>query len=148
MRVQGLGHVVLQVRSRERSEGFYHGVLGLPIAARYEPVRSTFFSVGNDHHCFAVIEMGDAAPLADPKTTGLRHIAFRLGDATELLSAAKREIEEQGVRIVRILDHGITHSLYVSDPDGNVVELYVDVSDEWKRNPDAVVLPPHPLHLA
>lgn len=148
MKVEKLGHVVLQVRDRVRSEAFYHGVLGLPIAARYEPVKSTFFSVGSDHHCFAIIEVGDAAPLADPKATGLRHFAFRLGDSTEILAVAKRELEANGIPLVRALDHGITHSLYVKDPDGNVVEVYVDVSDDWKVNPESVVLTPKPLDLA
>lgn len=145
MKIAGLGHVVLQVRNRERSEAFYHGVLCLPVVARYDPVRSTFFSIGNDHHCFAIIEVGEEAPLADPKGTGLRHVAFRLQENVEELSSIKRRLEEAGVVISKILDHGITHSIYIRDPDGNEVELYVDVSDAWKGEPEAVVLTPKPL---
>ena len=147
MKISGLAHVVLQVRNRERSEAFYHGLLGLPIAARYEPVRSTFFSIGNDHHCFAIIEVGDDASLPDPRGAGLRHVAFRLADSPAELVSVKRRIEAAGATIQKILDHGITLSIYVKDPDDNVVELYIDVSDEWKGDASAVVLTPRPLRL-
>ena len=148
MQISGLAHVVLQVRDRERSEAFYHGVLGLAVGARYEPVRSTFFTLGDDHHCLAVIEVGEEAPLADPNGTGLRHIAFRLDAAPGDLSAVKQKLEDAGAVIQKMLDHGITHSIYVQDPDGNVVELYVDVSDAWKDDPEAVVATPKPLVLS
>jgi catechol 2,3-dioxygenase len=36
------------------------------------------------------------------------------------------------------IDHEVTKSLYMSDPDGNGVELYVDASDAWKRDPQRV----------
>ena len=45
------------------------------------------------------------------------------------------------VKIVGTADHSVTHSLYVLDPDGNELELYADVSDEWKQNPEAVLRP-------
>lgn len=148
MKIQGLGHVVLQVRSRERSEAFYTGLLGIPVAVRYEPVRSTFFSLGDDHHCLAVIEIGEDAPQAPPGVTGLRHIAFRLADAADELPAIMHRLEAAGASVERALDHGITHSLYVKDPDGNTVELYVDVSDAWRADPEAIVVAPTPLRLA
>lgn len=148
MMISGLGHVVLQVRSRERAEAFYHGVLGLEIAARYEPMPSTFFTVGSDHHCFAVIEVGEDAALPDPKGAGMRHLAFRLGDAPEALAAIRDELDAAGIEVQKMLDHGITHSIYTMDPDGNVVELYVDVSDAWKRDPSLIVATPRPLKLA
>lgn len=44
-------------------------------------------------------------------------------------------------------DHGVTHSIYILDPDGNELELYVDVSDEWKENPLAVMTPVKSLNL-
>jgi catechol-2,3-dioxygenase len=44
-------------------------------------------------------------------------------------------------------DHGVTHSIYILDPDNNELELYADVSDEWKQNAKAVMKPVKPLHL-
>ena len=49
MKVQQLGHAVLKVRERERSERFYTEVLGLQIAARRDTPPMTFFTLGNPH---------------------------------------------------------------------------------------------------
>jgi catechol 2,3-dioxygenase-like lactoylglutathione lyase family enzyme len=46
MKVQKLGHAVVKVRNLERSEEFYHGLLGIPIAARHETMPMTFFTLG------------------------------------------------------------------------------------------------------
>lgn len=147
MEIAGLAHVVLHVRNRERSEAFYNGLLGLTVAARYEPVKSSFFTLGDDHHCLAVIEVGEDWPKRDAGAPGLRHIAFRLNATVDDLPDIKRGIEAAGARIQKMLDHGITQSLYVLDPDDNVVELYVDISDEWRENPDSIVTTPKPLQL-
>ena len=58
MKVQQLGHVVLKVRERGRSERFYTEVLGLQIAARRDAPPMTFFTLGN-HHDFAIVALGD-----------------------------------------------------------------------------------------
>ena len=136
MKVQSLGHVVLKVRDRERAEAFYNGVLGLPIAARYDKMNMTFFSLG-DHHDFAVMAVGDDAAKADDKAVGLQHVAFKIGDDPEVLIEAKAKFDAAGIE-VRAVDHEVTQSLYFFDPDGNQLEVYVDVSDEWKRDPQAV----------
>lgn len=44
-------------------------------------------------------------------------------------------------------DHTVTHSIYILDPDGNELELYADVSTDWKSDPKAILAPPKPLHL-
>ena len=45
------------------------------------------------------------------------------------------------------IDHDVTKSLYINDPDGNGIELYVDVSDAWRTDPDALVRTFAPLEL-
>ena len=63
MKPLSLGHVVLNVKSCEESERFYTGVLGIPVASRLtEPMRMTFFTLGN-HHDFATMEVPPDAPL-------------------------------------------------------------------------------------
>jgi catechol 2,3-dioxygenase len=139
MQVEKLGHVVIKVRSVERSEDFYSGVLGIPVAARLtDPMRMTFFTLGN-HHDFAAMEVGADAPAEDPAAIGLAHFAFKVGNTFEELQAAKADLEEKGVGIHWALDHTVTKSIYLRDPDGNEVELYVDASDVWKTDPDAVM---------
>ena len=46
-------------------------------------------------------------------------------------------MEGAGVQVA-VRDHGVSKSLYLDDPDGNNVELYVDVTDAWKENPQLV----------
>jgi catechol-2,3-dioxygenase len=55
---------------------------------------------------------------------------------------------DAGVNIVGSGDHGVTHSLYITDPDGNEIELYIDVQPEvWREDPMAVMAPVRPLQL-
>ncbi len=145
MRIQSLGHAVLKVRSLARAEAFYTGVLGLPVAARNAELGMVFFTLGN-HHDFAVKEMGDDAPLADPKSVGLFHLAFKVGDTVEELRAAKELLLARNIEIDRIRDHNVSYSIYLNDPDGNQIELYVDVSDAWKKEP-SLVASAKPLEL-
>jgi catechol-2,3-dioxygenase len=37
-----------------------------------------------------------------------------------------------------VADHTVTHSIYFEDPDGNAIELYADVSDVWRTDPQSV----------
>lgn len=136
MRIQSLGHVVIKVRNQQRAEAFYNGLLGIPIAARYAPHSMTFFTLGN-HHDFAVTAIGDDALEAPENSLGLQHIAFKIGTQIHELRDAKARIEATGLKVVA-RDHKVTQSIYFNDPDGNTIELYVDTSDIWKENPEAV----------
>ncbi len=137
MPIQSLGHAVLKVRDLKRAEEFYHGVLGLPVATHWPEGRMIFFTLGN-HHDFAVREVGEEAPGPDPNGVGLAHVAFCLGDNLEELRAFKERLEQAGVPIDRLADHNVSASIYLRDPDGNGLELYVDTSDVWKRDPSTV----------
>ncbi len=132
MKIEALGHVVLKVRNQARAEAFYNGVLGLPIVARLDKYAMTFFSLGN-HHDFAVMAMGDDAEAPPERAPGLLHVAFKIGESMEELREAKRHLEAAGIAVTPI-DHDVTRSLYMRDPDGNEVEVYVDVSDAWKQD--------------
>jgi catechol 2,3-dioxygenase len=143
MRVQQLGHAVLKVRDTARAEAFYNGVLGLPIAAR-RGTKMTFFTLGN-HHDLAVIAVDPEAPNAPSGSPGLLHLAFKVGTTEGELRAVKQELEAAGVEISYTGDKTVTMSLYLQDPDGNGIELYVDTSDVWKTDPRAVATPSVPL---
>ena len=148
MPVQSIGHAVLKVSNMERAEAFYHGVLGLPIATRWDGLGRdmTFFTLGN-HHDLAVVAMGDDAPQPPSAGTGLAHVAFKVGDSTDELAQMKRTLDEKGWPVDRAVDHGVTHSLYLRDPDGNGIELYVDVSDAWRQDPREIVATYAPLTI-
>jgi catechol 2,3-dioxygenase len=126
-RVQALGHVVVKVQDARRSESFYAGTLGIPVAGHAtKPIPMVFFTLGN-HHDFAVAELGQNGPPRDRNGAGLAHVAFKVGDSLEELEAVKRELEAAGVVILYELDHTITRGVHFHDPDGNEVELYVDL---------------------
>ncbi len=98
MRVKRLGHVVLRVRELERSVRFYGEVLGLREVARYGG-RMVFFSLGENHHDLALQEVGAGAPSPHPRSVGLYHVAFKVGDGIEELRAWRDHLERHGVPI-------------------------------------------------
>jgi catechol 2,3-dioxygenase len=97
IKVQQLGHVVLQVSDLERSERFYTDVLGLDVAARMESPTTTFFTLGN-HHDFAISAIGPDVAEPSPKSPGLAHVAFKVGDSIDELRRAKDHLDDSGSR--------------------------------------------------
>jgi len=147
MKIQALGHVVVRVRSQARAERFYNGILGLPIIARYDDngMKMTFFTLGN-HHDFAVSEVSGDGSSGSETAVGLDHVAFKIGTSLDELREAKAKLESAGIEPSPV-DHEVTKSLYFKDPDGNGVELYIDASDVWRRDPQRVAQA-RPLVLA
>ena len=138
MKIKSLGHVVLRVTNRERSERFYSDVLGLPRCARLDDGRfkMAFFTLGN-HHDFAVMEVTGEGSSRSETAVGLHHVAFNIGTTLDELREAKARLEAAGITTTPI-DHEVTKSLYFADPDGNGIEVYVDASDSWRREPQRV----------
>jgi catechol 2,3-dioxygenase len=71
-----------------------------------------------------------------------------VGDTDDELREALARVTEAGTTVVGATDHTVTHSLYILDPDGNEIELYVDVADvDWRQDPTLVFSPIRPLAL-
>ena len=138
MKIEALGHVVLRVSNLERAERFYAGLLGLPVCARLEQggMKMLFFSLG-DHHDLALSEVGDRGPKPSESSVGLHHVAFKIGTTLDELREAREKLTAAGVATTPI-DHDVTKSLYFADPDGNGIEVYVDVSEAWRQEPQRV----------
>jgi catechol 2,3-dioxygenase len=138
MKIRSLGHVVIRVTDRDRAERFYGGVLGLPLCARLDQGRfkMAFFSLGN-HHDFAVMEVSGEGSSRSETAVGLHHVAFNVGTTLDELREARAKLEAAGIA-THPIDHEVTKSLYFQDPDGNGVEVYVDTSDAWRREPQRV----------
>lgn len=139
--VKALGHVVLKVRDLERSAAFYRDVLGLREVARYRRDQMAFFTVegSGNHHDLALMALGPDAPADDPGAVGLAHVAFKVGDRLDDLRAVRARLERHGVPLLGMSDHRVSQSLYFGDPDGNVLECYVDGDPAvWREDPAAV----------
>ncbi len=145
MHIKELGHVVLYVTNIERSAGFYRDTLGFREIVRKPGI--AMFSSGRTHHELLLIEIGGEPRPAHAPEPGLYHIGFKIGDSTDDVREAKRELELAGVSLAGTADHGVTHSLYLLDPDGNELELYADVNDYWKEDAAAAFAPIRPLTL-
>jgi catechol 2,3-dioxygenase len=158
MRTFELGHAVLYVRDLERSRHFYRDVLGFPEIAFPDGAfpdgggafpGAAAFGGGRTHHELLLIEVGPSAASPPPgRRTGLYHLGFKIGTTDDELRAAIQELQQAGVTIVGASDHTVTHSLYVQDPDGNELELYIDVQPEaWREDPALVMAPTKPLRI-
>ncbi len=148
MKAQYLGHVVFYVKDLNRSLVFYRDLLGFQEVGRAFGGSAAALTSGRTHHELLLIEVGDAPSPPPGKRLGLYHIGIKVGDSLDELRTAKRELESAGVAITGMSDHTVSQSLYLADPDGNEVELYVDADPAiWKKNPAAVLAPIKPLRL-
>lgn len=136
IKISTLGHVVLRTPDLPTSLRFYR-TLGLHDVAteEFDGERWVFLSSGNSHHELALVE--------DPTTAGetgpLHHVGFKVGDSVDELVAVKADLEESGSPPLATLDFRVSQALFVRDPDGNMIELYVDTPGEpWRLDPTLV----------
>jgi catechol-2,3-dioxygenase len=152
VRVKELGHIVLYVRDLRRSLEFYRDLLGWrPVMDQVPGMPAAAFSAGNTHHDLLLIEVGpDAAPIPSGRRVGLYHFGVKVGDSDDELRTMLERLQERPdlVTIVGATDHTVSHSLYVRDPDGNELELYIDVPGvDWRSDPALLFSPPRRLSL-
>jgi catechol 2,3-dioxygenase len=131
-----IGHVHLKVADLDRALAFYCGVLGFGLMQRYG-TQAAFVSAGGYHHHIGLNtweSQGGSPP--PPGTTGLYHLAILYPTRAALADALYR-LAQAGIPLQGASDHGVSEALYLSDPDGNGIELYVDrPEDQWPRTSD------------
>jgi catechol 2,3-dioxygenase len=148
MKAHYLGHVVFYVQDLKQSLAFYRDLLGFKEVGRVFDGKAAALTSGRTHHELLLIEVGAAPGPSSGRRRGLYHIGIKIGDSLDELRAAKTELERAGVTITGTSDHTVSQSLYLADPDGNEIELYVDADPAiWQKDPAAVLSPTKPLHL-
>ena len=155
MEIKELGHLVLYVRDLRRSVHFYRDVLGwraiLGTDENPLPFPAAAFSAPSNrtHHELLLIEVGpDAAALPEGRRVGLYHFGLKVGDSDDELREALATLQANDVPVLGASDHTVTHSLYIADPDGNEIELFIDVPGvDWRNDPALIGAPVKPLHL-
>ncbi|WP_320176978.1 VOC family protein [Roseovarius pacificus] len=134
-----IGHVHLKVSDLDRAIGFYSDVLGFEVQQRWGD-RAAFLGAGGYHHHIGLNTWESLGGTPAPKGhTGLYHTAFLYPDRAQLADALRRVIAA-GIPIEGAADHGVSEAIYLSDPDGNGVELYRDrAPEDWPRSADGQI---------
>ena len=129
-----IGHVHLKVADLDRSLAFYCGVLGFDLIQRYG-AQAAFISAGGYHHHIGLNTWESRGGSPPPRgTTGLYHVAL-LYPTRAALADALRRLAAAGIQLDGASDHGVSEALYLTDPDGNGLELYWDRPEaEWPRD--------------
>ena len=143
-----LGHVVFYVRDLQASMRFYTEAVGLALQGMIFRGRGALLSGGRTHHELLLLEVGDVPGPLQGRRIGLYHTGWKVGEDIADLKAALQRVTSMGVEIEGIADHTISQSIYLKDPDGNEVELYVDNPDyDWKNDDGWMEAPVKPLNL-
>ncbi|MGL3210034.1 VOC family protein [Bradyrhizobium sp. BR 1433] len=150
-----VNHIALNVRNMDESHQFWTEVVGLRLVGEFRPrpgqpptPRMWFYS-GTDiggvhHHDLALVENPNLPPPpAEWKMWDLpiaiNHIAITFPTREAWLSRLSY-LQAKGVKFDRRIDHGMTHSLYIHDPNGYGVELVYDLPREvWENDIDAAL---------
>lgn len=120
-----LGHVVLNVASLRKAEGFYRGVLGMRISARNLKTKMTFLSFGREHHDVALQELPRGAKHETTGLSKLHHFCIYVKSNNEV-DGLYPILKRRKIPIVsgpETLEVAGNRSISFLDPDGNRVEV-------------------------
>jgi catechol 2,3-dioxygenase len=151
---EGINHLVLNVRDMERAHDFWTRIIGFRQVGEIAPTpeRPGFWmrfyqGAGGSHHDLALAQVVDPAAVTDPdrpwsmtaRRTGINHMAIKWPDREAWLRQLAW-MQSQGVPFHARLDHGMTHSAYISDPDGHGIEVLYELPREvWEGDINAAL---------
>ncbi len=140
---RGVHHLALITTDMDATVRFYHGVLGMRLVATVMagPMRHYFFEMG-PQSTVAFFEVRNAekftAPAGIPdrlRKAQFDHLSFNLPDE-EALHALRKRMLEMDCAVTDVVDHGIMHSIYFTDPHGIALEASWWVVDATGRAAD------------
>ena len=140
-----ISQVHLRTARLERAVEFYSGVLGLR-ASTGPDAQAILSAMPKEPGLLVLSENRNALPRPS-RTIGLYHFALCYGTRNEL-AQAYRSIVKAGYQVAGASDHGVSEAIYLSDPDGNGVELYVDrPRSQWRWQNGQIAMVTTPLDL-
>ncbi len=140
-----IGYVHLQVSNLKRSLHFYETLVGLKKAIDLGSI-VVLSASGNAPYHVLLTEIPGAVP-KPPRSTGLYHVAIRFPNRRELAKVFRR-LYNHAVEFQGFSDHLVSEAVYLADPDGNGIELYVDrPREEWVLKENQVQMATLPLNL-
>ena len=140
-----ISQVHLRTAHLERAVEFYSSVLGLK-ASTGPDAQAILSAMPKKQELLVLSEDRNALPRL-PQTIGLYHFAIRYGTRNHLAQAYRR-IVKAGYPVNGASDHGVSEAIYLDDPDGNGVELYVDrPRSQWRWQNGQIAMVTTPLDL-
>ena len=128
IQLQRIGHVLLRVADIERSKAFYTNVLGFEVVEEDPAHGGVFMTLGEQGHTLDLVPLEHAEIDQRPASSrvGVHHIAFQVG-SHDALKEAYFTLQDQGIEVLRAVDHVSQQSIYFDDPDGNRLEIYYEL---------------------
>jgi catechol 2,3-dioxygenase len=140
-----ISQVHLRTADADRALEFYSSVLGLS-TSRGPGSQATVSARPDDPRLLLLTEDPGASP-RPPRSTGLYHFALRYRARSDL-ARAYRGVVNAGYPVTGASDHGVSEAIYLSDPDGNGVELYADrPRSRWRWQNGQIAMVTTPLDL-
>lgn len=138
-----VGHVNIKVQDLDRSLLFYQEVLGFQIL---EQTKKTAKLTTDGKTSVLSIEQPENVVPKQGKTTGLYHFALLLPKRSDLAEIV-HHYTEIGFRYGSS-DHLVSEAIYIADPDGNGIEIYIDRDpSEWSWSNGEVAMAVDPLNF-
>lgn len=149
-----INHLVLNVKDIERSHAFWSGILGYEQCGEIGPrpdqpgFQMRFYrSSPASHHDLALVQVQDPSAVPDdpgewsmmPRNVGVNHVAIKWATREAWLQQLAF-MQSKGVTFHRRVEHGMTHSVYISDPDGYGIEVLYELPHEiWEGDVNAAL---------
>jgi catechol 2,3-dioxygenase len=150
----GINHLVLNVRDLEESHAFWTEIMGFkqvgelrPRPDRPNPPKMRFYSGDHhgkmQHHDLALMEMSNLPPPSawsmSNSAVAINHVAITFPSREAWLKQVAF-LQSKGVTFHRRINHGMTHSVYISDPNGYGIEVLYELPREvWEGDIDAAL---------
>ncbi len=140
-----VGTVHLRVVDPESVSHFYQEVLGMEVLA--EDAATVALAASPQGPPLLVLHAARKASPRDPRAPGLFHVAFLLPDRAALGQMIRR-VQDADWSFEGFADHNVSEAAYLSDPEGNGLELYADRGrDVWRTVDGEIFLTTEPLDL-
>ncbi|MBI2765816.1 MAG: VOC family protein [Chloroflexi bacterium] len=148
---EAVNHLVLNVRDMERAHDFWTRIIGFKqVGELHRPEQKLWMrfyqGAAGNHHDLALSQVMGAAAAEEAgrfsmaaRRPGLNHVAIKWGDRESWLKQVAW-LQSQGVVFHARIEHGMTHSVYISDPDGHGIEVLYELPREvWEQDIDGAL---------
>ncbi len=140
--IMSVSKVYLLISDMSRSLFFYRDILGLKLLERKEKM-----AILGTNHRELIHLIEDTHAIPQSITLGLYHFALLLPHRKELARMIYR-LKEMKYPITGASDHGVSEAIYLDDPDGNGIEIYVDRDEiNWPNQKGRITMFTHTLDI-